>query len=52
MFYGYNSHYGWNNISHDILIQLAKTKVIEASINENREAILNEAGYMIQSNDS
>ena len=50
-FYRYNPHYGWNKLSHDILIQLPKTKVTEVGLNGNKQVVLDQAGYMIQSND-
>ena len=48
----YNPYYRWNKLSHDILIQLPNVKIIDASIHENKEVLLNEAGYRNQSNDS
>ena len=50
--YGYNPHYGWNKLLHDIVAQLPKTKVKEASLHENIVVILNETGYMMKSSDN
>ena len=44
MCWRYNSHYGWNKLARDVVIQLPRNRVKEASRNENRDVIFNDAG--------
>ena len=48
----YSLHYGWNKLTHYILKQLPQHRVIEASLNDNREVIINNTGSRIASNDN
>ena len=34
-FWGYNPHYRWNKLAHDVVIQLPRNMVTEVSKNEN-----------------
>ena len=43
-FWRYNPHYGLNKLAHDILMQLSRNMIMEASHNENKDVIFNDTG--------
>ena len=50
-FRGYNPHYGWTKLVHDVVIHLLN-KVTDATQSENREVFFNDTGSRIASIDN
>ena len=50
--YGYNSYYGWNKLSPDILKLLSTINIKKANIHSNLEIILSATGDRMKSIDN